>query len=184
MREKCVLPIERVRRIDSRHIEFYWGKEPVSGEEKNMVFHVYRDGTELELYERKDNDEWDVGTVHEPAKRRTTITLAKEIVGEECLKSEHPKEESCIKYADPLTAWVEYKADHRIICSKELKEAAGINPVIYQVPYEPYYRKFTTSKMGIRIKSGEKVSDRAHEAAAQMIDILLEKLPLSSFINL
>ena len=47
MREEWVLPIERVRRIDSRHIEFYWGKEPVSGEEKNMVFHVYRDGTEL-----------------------------------------------------------------------------------------------------------------------------------------
>ena len=74
-----VLPIERVRRIDSRHIEFYWGREPVSGKRKNMVFHVYRDGTELELYERKDDDEWDVGTVHETAKRRTTVTLAREI---------------------------------------------------------------------------------------------------------
>lgn len=147
-----------------------------------MVFHVYKDGTELELYERKDDDEWDVGTVHEPAKRRTTVTLARETGGEERPKEERPKEEcskeeSRIKYADPLTAWVEYKADHRIVCSKSLKEAAGINPVVHQVPYEPYYRKFTTSKMGIRIKSGEKVSDRAHEAAAQMIDILLEKLP-------
>ena len=177
MREECVLPIERVRRIDSRHIEFYWGRKPVSGKEKNMVFHVYRDGTELELYERKDDDEWDVGTVHEPAKRRTTVTLAREIGGEERLKKEFPKEESHINDPDTLTAWVEYKADHRIVCSKSLIEAAGINTVVHQVSYEPYYRKFTTSKMGIRIKSGEKVSDRAHEAAAQMIDILLEKLP-------
>ena len=177
MREECVLPIERVRRIDSRHIEFYWGREPVSGKDKNMVFHVYRDGTELELYERKDDDEWDVGTVHEPAKRRTTVTLAREIGGEERLKKEFPKEESHIKSPDTLTAWVEYKADHRIVCSKSLIEAAGMNTVVHQVSYEPYYRKFTTSKMGIRIKSGEKVSDRAHEAAAQMIDILLEKLP-------
>ena len=93
MREEGVLPIERVRRIDSRHIEFYWRREPVSGEEKNMVFHVYRDGTELELYERKDDDEWDVGTVHEPAKRRTTVTLARETGGEERPKEECPKEE-------------------------------------------------------------------------------------------
>lgn len=146
--------LKKVTLIDEKHVEFYWDQSVVSKEEMTKCYHVLYKGKELPLYERREDDEWNVGTVYEPEKMRTTVSLTEPI----------PKE-----YVEFLEVWVENIANKEgVVSDKEIR---------YHVLWQPYYTKFSKSKCGITVKSSATVCDRAHSLATEIIDTMLLKIP-------
>lgn len=146
--------ITRVHLIDNTHIEFYWDQPLASNGGVTKGYHILLDGKELSLYERTDSDEWHVGTVYEPSKSRTTVSL------------KEPLEPEC---AGKMRAFADLAAN-------EAGQAADAGQIC-GVTYVPYYTNFTKADCGIVIKSNDRVSDKAHKKAREIIDLMLSRLP-------
>ena len=61
--------------IDTTHVEIYWNQELALNGGMTSAYHILYKGQELPLHERTDSEEWHVGTVYEPKKKRTTVSL-------------------------------------------------------------------------------------------------------------
>lgn len=144
--------LSKVALIDAVHVEFYWNQELALNGGVTSAYHIFYKGQELQLHERTDSEEWNVGTVYEPKKKRTTVSL------------EQPVSPESVK---DMEVWVEKAANVRGMTTDSEKR--------YSVIWEPYYTKFSKTNCGILIKSNDKVSDRAHEMAGIIMDIMLEK---------
>lgn len=146
--------LEKVALVTEKHVEFYWNQEIAYNGGVTGCYHIYYKGEELPLCERVDSDEWDVGTVYEPKKRRTTVSL------------KVPVTENMVS---DLTARVEKTAN-----------ALGVEPdgeIWYPVRWEPYYTKISYPKCGIPVKSCALVKEETHAAAGKILDLMLQKLP-------
>lgn len=138
--------------IDTTHVEIYWNQELALNGGMTSAYHILYKGQELPLHERTDSEEWHVGTVYEPKKKRTTVSL-EQPVGSEAVEN--------------MEIWIEKVANARGMTVNSDKR--------YSVTWEPYYTKFSKTDCGIVIKSNDKVSDRAHEMAVAIMDTMLEK---------
>ncbi len=146
--------LTKVSLITEMHVEFHWDQEIALNGGVTGCYHVYYKGEELPLYERVDSDEWNVGTVYEPKKKRATVSLKTPVTKE---------------MIPDLTASVEKTAN-----------ALGVEPdgeQRYQVEWEPYYTKISHPSCGIPIKSCDAVRDETHAAAGKILDLMLQKLP-------
>ena len=152
--EKRIPKIEKAVLIDSRRIEVYWNTQ-MRGADDEKNFKVYFEGEEIPLVHWRLIDDWGYGTVYQKEHLRTTISLEKEVDVE--------------------------KADKIVLCVSDkvtdLMDVSVPADKKWEVTYEPHYTQEFTGKCGVKVRASKRVKADTLEKAAELVDIMLEKIP-------
>ncbi len=152
--EKRVPKIQKAILIDERRIEIYWlDQMRYADDEKN--FKVLFEGKEQPLVHWTAEDEWGYGTVYQKEHLRTTICMEKGID---------------VNEADKIELFVSSKVT-------DLMDIPVDEKTVWKVTYEPHYTQVVTGKSGVMIKASKKVQADTLVKAAELVDIMLEKIP-------
>ncbi|OZG57689.1 hypothetical protein BMYO_1829 [Bifidobacterium myosotis] len=139
--------------IDENHLEVLWPADMVNADRID-VYHLNFRGAPMPLFVWDDSMEWQSGTLYQKEIRRTTVSPIRPMRVKDF-------DDITIGFSAPLAA-----ADGRPVTGKT-----------YHAQYHPYYTHFQRTASGILIKSGNDTSQEARDKAAEMVDILLAKLP-------
>lgn len=146
--------IQKAVLADDRHIELYWDR-PVREADTEKSFLVSCLGKPLDLVHWTDRQEWNYGTVYQKETMRTTLSLAE-------------------SFDSGLVGGLQVQVIGEVV---DMEDHPADYERIYQVEYEPYYTSYLKTETGITVRAGSTVADSSMKLAAEIIDLMLRKMP-------